>query len=109
MKQIALDFVSTRSRSTDCDTSRLAARNAATYRANSHRAAIAICLRAHGPMTARQVAFHTGIEYIECQRRISEVGGIEKMDEVRYGCRVWRAVDGCFFADAGAAARKAAA
>lgn len=109
MNQIAIDFVSTRSRSTDCDTSRLAARNAATHKANSHRAAIALCLRAHGPMTARQVALQTGIEYIECQRRISEVGGIEKMNEVRHGCRVWRSIDGCYFADSGDAARRAAA
>ena len=100
-------FIDTRSRSTDAATSRAAARNAATHKANSHRSKIAACLRFCGPMTARQVACWTGLDYVAVQRRMSETGGIEVTDVVRDGCRVWRAVEGCYFTDAGAAARKA--
>ena len=85
-------FVDTRSRTTDGDTSRIAAAFAVTDKANRERADILRCLCLHGPQTARQVALKTGIEYYECQRRISEVGGIEKTDEVRDGCRVWKAI-----------------
>lgn len=100
-------FVDTRSRSTDAATSRVAARNAVTHKANSHRAQIAACLRLHGPLNTCQIAYWTGLDYVAVSRRMSETGGIEVTDVVRDGCRVWRAVEGCYFADAGAAARKA--
>lgn len=85
-------FVDTRSRSTDAATSRVAARNAASAAANSHRSQIAACLRAHGPLTARQVAYWTSLDYVAVQRRMSETGGIEVTDVVRDGCRVWKAI-----------------
>ena len=89
---MTLAFVDTRSRTTDSDTSHVAARNAATHKANTHRAQIADCLRELGPMNACQIAYWTGIDYYAVQRRLSETGGIEKTDEVRDGCRVWRAI-----------------
>jgi hypothetical protein len=39
-------------------------------------------------MTAREVADHTGIDYIAVQRRISECG-LVKTGERRDGCMVW--------------------
>ena len=81
-------FVDTRSRFADGQTSRDAAKHAASDKASRERrqiiAAVHLC-----PMTAREVAHHTGIEYIECQRRISECG-LVKTDERRGGCFVWR-------------------
>ena len=102
-------FVDTRSRTTDAATSRAAARNAATHKANTHRAAIALCLKTNGPMTPRQIAAWTGLDYVAVQRRMSETGGIEVTDVVRDGCRVWRAVEGCYFMASGADARRVAA
>lgn len=83
-------FVDTRSRSTDGQTSRDAARHAATDKAAQERLQILAALR-RGPMTAREIAELTGIDYYEVQRRISETGGIEKTDERRDKCAVWRA------------------
>jgi DNA invertase Pin-like site-specific DNA recombinase len=84
-------FVDTRSRSTDGQTSRDAARHAATDKAAKERLRILAAL-CRGPMTAREIAEFTGIDYYEVQRRISETGGIEKTTERRGKCTVWRAV-----------------
>lgn len=43
-------------------------------------------------IAAREVAADTGIDYIEVQRRISEVAFIRKTEETRDGCKVWEAV-----------------
>ena len=84
---MTLAFVDTRSRTTDGDTSHVAARNATTAKAAAERRAIC-CALSQQPMTAREVAASTGIDYIECQRRISECG-LVKTGERRDGCAVW--------------------
>lgn len=86
-----LDFVSTRSRNTDPDTSREAAKHATTGKAAAERMAIRYALQAGGPMTARQISEWIGIDYHTTQRRISETAGIERTDARRDGGAVWRA------------------
>ena len=82
-----LSFVETRSRSNDGETSRDAAKHAATQKAAGERRAICAAISTE-PMTAREVAEWTGIDYIECQRRVSECG-LLKTGERRGGCAVW--------------------
>ena len=87
MNTVALSFVDTRSRSTDSQTSKDAAKHAASNKAANERRLICGVI-SREPMTAREVARVTGIEYIECQRRISECG-LVKTGERRDGCMVW--------------------
>ena len=84
-----LSFVNTRSRSTDGQTSRDAAKAAVSRKADGERARITRIVK-NSPygMTARQVAAVSGIDYIEVQRRISECG-LTKTTERRDGCAVW--------------------
>lgn len=88
----AVSFVHTRARTSDCDTSKEAAKAAVTRKADMERreirAAVKACLRG---ATARDVAGMTGIDYIEVQRRISECG-MTKTKLRRDGCAVWVAV-----------------
>jgi hypothetical protein len=84
-------FADTRARRGDPDTSHLAARNATSHKADMERAAILASIRERGPSTAREIAAHTGIDYFEVQRRISEVGLIRKTEQARDGCKVWEA------------------
>lgn len=86
-----LDFLGTRSRNTDPDTSREAAKHSATGLCAAERRAIRHALEAGGPMTARQISMWTGIAYIPVQRRMSETAGIERTDMRRDGMVVWRA------------------
>ncbi len=79
----------TRARRTDSDTSHQAAKFADTQKAASERLSIYLAVCNGGPMTAREIATATGIDYIEVQRRISEVLGLTKTKEVRDSCRVW--------------------
>ena len=82
-------FVHTRSRTHDCDTSKQAAKHAVSNKASQERAAIIQAVKtSYIGLTGRQVAMVTGIDYIECQRRLSECGLI-KTKLVRDGCRVW--------------------
>ena len=91
-EQLAMNFVQTRSRNSDCDTSKTAAKHAVSRKADSERVHIKWALsNAPYGLTARQVAYVTGIDYIEVQRRISECG-LTKTEAVRDGCRVWVAV-----------------
>lgn len=84
-----LAFTTTRARKDDCDTSKEAAKNAASGKANAHRITITAAVKTSFlGLTARQVAMVTGIDYIECQRRLSECG-LTKTALVRDGCRVW--------------------
>ena len=84
-----VSFLRSRSRNTDCDTSKDAAKAAVSRKASTERLAIAAAVRAsYLGLTGRQVAMVTGIDYIECQRRLSECGLI-KTKQVRDGCRVW--------------------
>lgn len=84
-----LSFTDTRSRATDSDTSREAAKAAVSRKADRERAAIIAEVKAEpGGLTAREVAHYTGICYITVQRRISECG-LTKTDRRRDGCAVW--------------------
>lgn len=80
-------FVETRSRRDDPATSKAAARHAAGTTASAQRRTIAMIV-AYQPMTAREIAETTGIDYYTVQRRISECG-LSKTDCVRDGCHVW--------------------
>ena len=88
----AISFTDTRARRNDCDTSKDAAKAAASGKANAERFAIAKAVKqADLGLTGRQVASVTGIDYIECQRRISECG-LVKTKLRRDGCAVWVSV-----------------
>ncbi len=89
MNQLAIDFQHTRSRRTDGATSRDAAKAAVSRKADGERQAIiAAVKRSYLGLTARQIAMVTGIDYIECQRRVSECG-LVKTKKRRDGCAVW--------------------
>lgn len=79
----------TRARRTDSDTSHQAAKFAASCKAEAERASIFCAIRDHGPQTAREVAKRIGLDYVETQRRISEVAGLTKTKDTRDGCKVW--------------------
>ncbi len=82
-------YTQTRARRTDSATSHDAARNAVSGKADRERIAIRECVSAsRAGMTAREVAAAIGVDYIECQRRISECGLI-KTEKRRSGCAVW--------------------
>lgn len=93
MNQLALALeppkVRTRSRRNDSETSHEAAKFAATRKAESERLAIYEAVLNGGDMTAREIAHVTGLDYIEVQRRVSEVAGLVKTKGVRLGCRIW--------------------
>lgn len=85
MNQLAMpfSFTDTRSRRTDGDTSREAAKAAVTRKADRERAAITAAVRAApGGLTAYQVADLIGLDRQETSRRISECG-LHKTDESR--------------------------
>lgn len=79
----------TRARKTDSETSHQAAKFAASCKAEAERMAIYRVICEQGPMTAREVSAAIGLDYIEVQRRISEVAGLIKTKDSRDGCRVW--------------------
>ncbi len=84
-----LSFTDTRYRNTDSDTSKAAAKAAVSRKADGERQAIiAAVKRSYLGLTARQIAMVTGIDYIECQRRVSECG-LVKTKKRRDGCAVW--------------------
>jgi len=89
--EVGTSFIHTRARRTDCDTSREAARHAASLKAATERLQIrSAVMESQSGLTAREAALQTGIDYIETQRRISECG-LVKTDQRRDGCAVWRA------------------
>jgi hypothetical protein len=89
MNQLTLTFKETRARRNDCDTSHAATKAAVSHKADLERAAIAAAVKAApGGLTGREVSQQTGIEYVECQRRMSECG-LVKTDRRRDGCAVW--------------------
>lgn len=88
---MTLDFVSTRYRSTDPDTSKVAAKNALSRISDLRRMAIRLAVKAvAGGLTAREASVVTGIDYNETQRRVSECG-LRKTNLRRDGCAVWSA------------------
>lgn len=80
---------SPRARRTDPETSHKAARFATSQKAASERLSIYLAVCIGGDMTAREIAVMADLDYIEVQRRISEVVGLKKTEAVRDGCRVW--------------------
>lgn len=90
LEPVRRSFVSTRHRSADIDTSRLAAQSAASQTASERRLRIRKALAEGGCMTYKEIAKYTGIDGIEVARRLSEIGGIERMEESRDNCRLWR-------------------
>jgi len=87
-----LTFTDTRSRTTDCDTSKAAAKAAVSRKADYERMQITLGVKgSNDGATAREVAVLTGIDYIEVQRRISECG-LTKTAARRDGCAVWISV-----------------
>ena len=84
-----VSFLRSRSRNTDCDTSKDAAKAALSHKASTERLAITAAVKAsYLGLTGRQVAMVTGIDYVECQRRVSECG-LVKTKLRRDGCAVW--------------------
>jgi predicted HTH transcriptional regulator len=81
--------VYSRARRTDPETSHKAAEFAKSQKAAAERQSIFQAIRSNGPMTAREIAEVTGVDYYEVQRRISEVAGLQKTPDSRDGCRVW--------------------
>lgn len=107
-QQMTMSFVETRARRNDSDTSKTAAKNAASGKAARQRVEIYECLRRCKSGTAMEIAVLTCLGYITVQRRISEVAGIHKTDEIRDSCRVWAIGHApCFFSDSGDRDRKA--
>ena len=85
-------FLRSRARRNDCDTSKAAAKHAVSNKASAERVAIVAAVKAsYLGLTGRQVAMVTGIDYIECQRRLSECG-LTKTKLRRDGCAVWVSV-----------------
>lgn len=82
-----------RARRTDPATSHEAAKFAMSKTAAGHRYAIKRALQLFGPMTPRHISVATAIDYIEVQRRMSEVEGIERTGERHEnGQSIWRAI-----------------
>ena len=83
-----IGFTATRARRNDPQTSKDAAKNAATSRAAKQRIAIREALqKAH--QTCKELAVSTGIDYHAAGKRLSEVNAVAT-GEVRNGCRVMR-------------------
>ena len=82
-------FVDTRSHAGDPQTSRDAAFNAVTAKADSVRKIIYQAVKASAGMTAREIAAQTGIDFVAINRRMSEVGGIKRNGIKRDGCAAW--------------------
>ena len=82
-------YTDTRSHAGDPQTSRDAAVNAVSARADSVRKIIYQAIKASVSMTAREIAAQTGIDFVAINRRLSEVGGIKRNGERRDGCAAW--------------------
>lgn len=87
MNQLALPLA----RRTDPDTSRRAADRAFGFQARQE-AKIYAALRS-GPMTAKEIAAATGLDYVAVSRRdkgMERKGLIRMGPDERGGCRIWR-------------------
>lgn len=90
--QAQLDFTPC-ARQRDPQTSHDAAEKAKSFQAR-HIALIWDCLKTHGPMTPREIAEKTGLDYHAVQRRGADMwvrNLIERGPDVKDGQRVWRA------------------
>jgi DNA-binding MarR family transcriptional regulator len=93
MNQLSLDIPPVRSRRSDPVTSKRAGEKAETF-APRHISIIWNALKDHGPMTPREIATVTGLDYHAVQRRGKELeqkGLIVRGFDERDGMRVWRA------------------
>jgi DNA-binding MarR family transcriptional regulator len=93
MMQLSLDIPPVRSRRTDPATSKRAGERAETF-APRHISIIWNALRERGPMTPREIARVTGLDYHAVQRRGKELeqkGLIVRGVDERDGMRVWMA------------------
>jgi len=94
VNQLALTFTQTRARRGDCDTSKAAAKHAASAKCAAERVAITKAVNAASDgLTAYEVAdllAMPGLDRFEASRRISECG-LTKTDRRRDGCAVWAA------------------
>jgi hypothetical protein len=85
-------FAETRARRSDPETSKQAAKYAASGKCAEQRIAIRQALVTHGPMDPRQIEAVTGIEYHAVHKRMSEIAGIEPTGEEIEKRRIWRAI-----------------
>jgi hypothetical protein len=89
-----VSFVDTRARSTDGQTSRAAAKTAASGKAADLRRTLQSELKVRhvyglGGQTARELSASLRADYYDVQRRLSETANIRKTGEVRDGAMVW--------------------
>lgn len=70
----AQSFLATRSRNTDPDTSKEAAKAAITSQSSAQRLAIGLCVKGSAGLTTSEIADLTGIKYEDVKRRVSECG-----------------------------------
>lgn len=98
-EQLDLTLPAPRARRTDPATSHRAAERANTF-SPSHGERIVQTLREHGPLTPKQIAHRSGIDYVAVQRRMTELRARrmvrvllsgEGEPLVLDGCRVWEA------------------
>jgi len=78
-----------RYRNTDPVTSKEAAKNARSGKAEKERQQIYQVVAASQGLTAREVSQALNLDYITVQRRISEVQGLSRNGQKRDGCMVW--------------------
>lgn len=91
MHQLTLIIPLPQARNSDPETSRDAARKAATF-ANNHRDRIHAALATPG--TIKDLAERTGLDHVAVARRLPDLQrmglAVPMDDERRDGCRVWR-------------------
>jgi hypothetical protein len=92
MNQLSIDFIHTRHRRTDPDTSKDAARAAVSTKRQHQRLQIRGVLQWYGPMTGKEIATLTGMTFTEVSRAISEVAGISRTGKRRDGSAEWSCV-----------------
>lgn len=95
MNQLALTLEPPKARTRDPETSKAAAKRAERFQA-SHAGRVLEALRIH-PMTAQEIADHTGLTVVQVCRRLPEIDGVRVMTVggqpfERDGFRVWMAV-----------------
>jgi hypothetical protein len=106
MNQLSIDFIHTRHRRTDPDTSKDAARAAVSTKRQAQRNVIYMELRLYGPATGKEIAARLAdtafpMTFTEVSRAISEVAGIHRTGARRDCSAEWAISEGCYFMDAG--------
>lgn len=89
MNQLSIDFVHTRHRRTDPQTSRDAARAALSSKRQAERHRVYDSLFCQGPATGKELALRTGMTFTEVSRCLSEIGGIARTGKKREGSAEW--------------------